>query len=100
MLPTGQERREPAETLALAGRTFDDGYALGRHRVLTLRGGRRSLELELDRHYGYAQIYAPAGRPYVALEPMTAPTNALVTGDHQTVAPGDRFTATFTVRVA
>jgi galactose mutarotase-like enzyme len=99
MLPTGRERREPAETIPLIGRTFDDGYALGRHRRLELRGGARSLTLELDRGYPFAQIYAPSGRPFVALEPMTAPTNALLTGDHPTVAPGERFTASFTVRV-
>lgn len=101
MIPTGVERRRKAEAVSLAGRTFDDGYRLGRTRVLGLSTGEssRTLTLELDAHYPYAQVYAPAGRAFVALEPMTAPANALVTGNHPTVAPGDVFTAGFTVRL-
>lgn len=107
MIPTGVERRRRAEAIGLAGRTFDDAYRLGRTRVLGLSTGdagttgepRRSLTLELDANYPFAQVYAPAGRAFVALEPMTAPANALVTGDHPTVAPGDTFTAGFTIRL-
>jgi aldose 1-epimerase len=98
-LPTGELRREPAESIPLEGRSFDDGYLLGRRRHLVLRSGPRSLTLDLDAGYPVAQVYAPPGKPYVALEPMTAPTNALVTGDHPTVAPGGRFTASFTVHM-
>ena len=39
----------------------------------------------------------PPGKPYVALEPMAAPTNALVDRIAPVVAPGDRFTASFTL---
>lgn len=99
MLPTGRARREPAERIPLAGRTLDEGYRLGRERVLALSGRGQCLELRLDRGYPYAQVYAPRGKPYVALEPMTAPTNALVTGDHPTVPAGGCFSATFDVVV-
>jgi galactose mutarotase-like enzyme len=44
-------------------------------------------------------VYAPAGQPFVCLEPMTAPTNALVTGDHRVVAPGGAFTARYAIRL-
>jgi aldose 1-epimerase len=99
MLPTGEVRKEPAGSVWLEGRAFDDGYLLGRRRRLGLQGGSRSLTLDLDVGYPVAQIYAPPGKAYVALEPMTAPANALVTGDHPTVTPGGRFTASFTVRM-
>ena len=39
----------------------------------------------------------PAGRTYAALEPMAAPTNALVAGTAPVVEPGDTYTARFTL---
>jgi aldose 1-epimerase len=97
-IPTGAEVREVAATVPLAGgRTFDDGYRLGRTRWLALVGGGRRLSVELDRSYPYAQVYAPRGKAFVALEAMTAATDALVTGDHPVVGPGEAFTATFRV---
>jgi aldose 1-epimerase len=97
MLPTGEEVAEPAEVVALAGRTFDDGYRLGRDRQLVLAGGRRRLSVVFDRGYPYAQVYAPEDRGFVALEPMTAPTDALSHDSTPMVEPGGRFTARFAV---
>ena len=37
------------------------------------------------------------GTTFCAIEPMTAPTNALVTGDSPTVRPGETFSAAFTL---
>jgi aldose 1-epimerase len=46
-------------------------------------------------------VRAPEGEAFVAWEPMTAPTNALVSGRAlRHVAPGDSFAATFTVNVS
>jgi galactose mutarotase-like enzyme len=39
----------------------------------------------------------PAGKPFVALEPMTAPTNALVDRTAAVVRRGDSFTASFSL---
>jgi galactose mutarotase-like enzyme len=100
-LPTGKSTAEPAEADPLGERDFDDAYRLTKHeRVLGLAGDGHCLTLELDEGYPYAQIYAPASKPFVALEPMTAPTNALATGSCAEVKPGHRHTATFTVRIA
>ena len=46
-------------------------------------------------------MYAPADDDVLAFEPMTAPTNALVTGgpDLQLLAPGDTYRATFSLTV-
>jgi aldose 1-epimerase len=99
-LPTGDEEREPAEEAALGTRVFDDGYRLGRDRCFALSGGHTRLTAEFDRNYPYAQIFAPRGKRFVAFEPMTAPTNALVSGSHAMVEPGDVFTAIFRVSVS
>jgi aldose 1-epimerase len=97
MLPTGAEVAEPAEIVRLAGRTFDDGFRLGRDRQLVLAGGRRRLSVVSDKGYPYAQVYAPEGQDFVALEPMTAPTDALSHDTAPVVEPGESYTARFAV---
>lgn len=98
-IPTGESRREPAAVAAIGRRTFDDGYALGRDRRLSLADEHGSVELHCGAGYPFAQVWVPRGRPFAALEPMTAPTNALVEQTCPVVAPGDAFTATFTLTV-
>jgi len=98
-LPTGATIGEGPEAEPIGRRRFDDGYRLGRDRVLGLEAAGRRLTLQLDRHYPYAQVWVPKGHGFVALEPMTAPTNALVTGEHPTVEPGGSFSAGFIIRV-
>ena len=98
-LPTGREEKEAAETVPLAGRALDECYRLGKDRVLGFGGGGGGVTVELGDGYDHAQVYSPAGAGFVALEPMTAPVNALVDGVTPMVEPGDRFTATFTIRV-
>lgn len=48
----------------------------------------------------FAQIYTPADARFCAIEPMTAPTDSLVTGRCPVVQPGDRFRAAFRVTPA
>jgi galactose mutarotase-like enzyme len=56
--------------------------------------------VELVSGYPFAQVYAPAGQSLIALEPMTAPTNALTTGRSLPLAaPGERFSAVFRIGV-
>jgi aldose 1-epimerase len=44
--------------------------------------------------------FSPSGAQFVCFEPMTAPTNALRTGDGlRRVKPGDTFTAVFRIDV-
>ena len=101
-LPTGKAADEPAEADPVGDRTYDDLYALdadpaGRH--LGLEAAGRRLLVGYGPGYGHAQVFAPPGAEFVCLEPMTGPTAALAAGTTPLVAPGERFTATFTIRV-
>ena len=99
-IPTGRARPVASESARLAGRDFDDLYALGPERILELANGDRRLTITYDDGYPYAQVYSPAGASFCAIEPMTAPTNALVSGDHPSVRPGETFSAAFTLAVS
>ncbi len=100
-IPTGEQVPERAEHAVIGRRTFDDGYALGRDRRLALSAADgASIELRAGEGYPYAQVWVPPGRPFAALEPMAAPTNALGDGTAPLVARGEAFTASFSLHVA
>jgi aldose 1-epimerase len=96
-IPTGRRVRELAERDRIGSRTFDDLYALGDVRALGIEGGGRRLSIRFDDGYPYAQVYTPPDASFVCLEPMTAPTDALVSGDCVSVQPGETFTARFSI---
>jgi aldose 1-epimerase len=123
-LPTGKAADEPAEADPVGERTFDDLYALvdepgpGQNPVgertfddlyaleadpagrrLGLEAAGRRLLVGYGPGYDHAQVFAPPGTEFVCLEPMTGPTAALAAGTTPLVAPGERFTATFSLRV-
>jgi galactose mutarotase-like enzyme len=102
MIPTG--KREPAtgvEDGPLGARTFDDGYVGVEPRAcFAVAGGGRRIEVAFDDGYPVAVVYAPQDDAVICFEPMTAPTNALVSGDGlRWVGPGEKFTAGFSVRI-
>ena len=90
---------EPAQAEPLGNRALDDLYALGDGAVMAIEGGGWRISMSHDGGYRFAQVFSPLGRDFVCLEPMTAPTNALVTGEHQVVQPSCSFSATFSIRV-
>jgi len=100
-IPDGAESAVAAFEGVLANRSFDDGFALdGERAVFAISAGGRRLAVELLEGYRYAQVYAPADKDFVALEPMTAPTNALVSGRGLTLAEaGGRYRGVFRIRV-
>jgi aldose 1-epimerase len=102
MIPTGERAPVAIESGALGTRTFDDGYlAPAGGAPMSLAGGGRRIAVALGEGYPYTQVYAPDDDDVVALEPMTAPTNALVAGGPELplVAPGESFRAAFSVTV-
>lgn len=96
-LPTTRTEPQPAEERPLGDKSYDDLYALGVDRRLALVADDRTVAVEMEDGYPFAQVYSPAGAPFACLEPMAAPTNALVTGDCPLIGPGDQFTARFAV---
>lgn len=101
-IPDGTSQELPAEDGLLAGRTFDDGFdRLDDGAVLAVAGGGRVIRVRLAAGYPAAQVFAPAAPDVVALEPMTAPADALRSGRGlRWAAPGTAFEAAFAVELA
>jgi galactose mutarotase-like enzyme len=101
-IPTGGGCWESAVDFRLAGVGFDDGYdSIDEGAVFSVAGGGREIRVSFDAGFPAAQVFSPSGAPYICFEPMTAPTNALCTGvGLRWVAPGDTFTAVFTIAVS
>ncbi|MDX6622918.1 MAG: aldose 1-epimerase [Solirubrobacterales bacterium] len=100
-LPSGAREAAAIESGPLGARTYDDAFlAPADGEPFVLSGGGRRLELRLGEGYPFTQIYAPADTDAVAIEPMTAPTNALLSGaDLPWVEPGERLRASFSLRL-
>ena len=101
MIPTGDRQAVRVAPGPLGNRTFDDAYlAPPGAKSFALAGGGRRIEVSFAEGYPYAQVYAPADDDVVALEPMTAPTNALISGiGLRILEPAEEYRATFAVRV-
>jgi len=97
-IPTGRRTTVTAEAEAIGDRPLDDLFELRGGRTFALELDGRRVSVDFEAGYRFAQVFAPAGKRCVALEPMTAPTNALVQGTCRVVAPGERYTARFRVR--
>lgn len=101
-VPTGNS--VPAEALIdvpLGDRTFDDGYAeepMGA--TFAVAGGGRRIQVRFGFVYRHAQVYAPDSADVICFEPMTAASNALISGDGLRLVPaGERQSATFAISV-
>jgi aldose 1-epimerase len=99
-IPTGRSGTEPASADPIGVRTFDDLYGLGDAPVFVLEYERSRLDVRFESGYRFGQVYAPPHTDFVCIEPMTAPTDALVRGDAPVVAPNDSFSARFSITVA
>jgi galactose mutarotase-like enzyme len=98
-LPTGKRRHERAERAPLRTRVVDEAYAgLPRGAAFAVTGGGRRVSVTLVEGYPCAQLFAPAAEDVICFEPMTAPPNALVTGDGLRIADTP-FTARFRIGV-
>ena len=65
-----------------------------------VRGAGRTIAVTFLEGYSFAQVYAPSESGFICFEPMTAPTNALTSGDSLTrVRPGDAYSAAFRISV-
>jgi galactose mutarotase-like enzyme len=91
----------------LAARSFDDcfdrlgtaGGLPGPPAIEVVVPGRR-ITVTFTAGYPVAQVYAPPGSDFICIEPMTAPIDALRSGDGLRQAmPGVPFTAEFSITV-
>jgi galactose mutarotase-like enzyme len=81
-LPTGEREPVPARGSALGDAELDDHFTdLGPTPEFTLAGGGHELTMRLVEGYTHLQLFTPPDRPIMAIEPMTAPTDALRSGD-------------------
>lgn len=98
-IPTGQSEAADGASGPLGQRAFDDLFdQLDDPARFGLAAAGRSLTVSFDEGYSFAQVYAPQGSDFVCCEPMTALTNALVSGDRLTVVPaGQAYRARFTI---
>jgi aldose 1-epimerase len=103
-LPTGETEPVAIEPGPLGDRTYDDLFVeLDSPAAFALEGGGRRIEVELGQGYPFAQVFAPTPgeeEAYICFEPMTAPVNALISGEQlDSVPPGGSFRAEFRIRV-
>jgi aldose 1-epimerase len=101
-LSTGKREASSIPAGPLGTRTFDDEFAApAAGESFALAGGGRRIEVSFDCGFPYAQIYAPTDDDVIAIEPMTAPTNALATGgsDLPLIDPGDSYRAVFSITI-
>jgi len=101
-IPSGTEGPFAAFDSSLGEVEFDDGFQVpGEHAAFSLSGAGRRITVEFLEGYGFAQIFAPRGKAYIAIEPMTAATNALVSGRGlKLVGPSERYRAAFRLTVS
>jgi aldose 1-epimerase len=99
MIPTGASEPFERRRFVLGDGGWDDAFAgLIEPPVFSLSGAGRRIELQMLDGYSHAQVYSPAGESFICFEPMTAPTNALRSGDGlRRVEPGGVFRAAFRI---
>ncbi|MGH2843073.1 MAG: aldose 1-epimerase [Solirubrobacteraceae bacterium] len=104
MIPTGETVGVAPGALdgRLADRSFDTGFRplTGAPPIFAVADARRRISVRFARGYPAGQVYSAEGGQFICYEPMTAPTNALISGDGlRWVDPGAEFTAAFEIAV-
>ncbi len=81
-IPTGEHEPVAARRSAIGDAALDDHFCdLGSAPEFTLAGGGHELTMRFLEGYTHLQLFTPPNSPAVAIEPMTAPTDALRSGD-------------------
>jgi galactose mutarotase-like enzyme len=101
MIPTGGRTPLTQRDFLLRDTSWDDGLVgLEVPAQFLVSDGERALSVSFEAGYDWAQVYAPPGHDYICFEPMTAPTDALNSGEGLTVIdPGESYRACFTIAV-
>ena len=101
MIPTGEHEPIERRCLYLERASLDDCFdALSVPAEFEASAGNIVLKVDFVEGYSYAHVYAPRGKGYICFEPMTAPANALRSGDGlRTVSPGEVHRTAFTISI-
>jgi aldose 1-epimerase len=101
-IPTGQETPSPPLAARLGNTVYDDGFALSSEQgKFSISGNGYSIAIEFKSGFPFAQIFAPKDKDFIAIEPMTAATNALCSGNGlRVIAPDEQFLASFRIQVS
>ena len=99
-LPTGASVRVDSFAGTLPDHELDDAFdeLPDGARFAVTAGGRR-IAMTFDAGYPCAQVFAPPDKDLICFEPMTAPGDALRTGEFPVAAPGRPYRAAFTIAV-
>ncbi len=101
-IPIGPDEQPIApQCFELSEREFDDGFdSVADPARFAVTAAERRIELELTDGYPCAQVYAPLSGHFICFEPMTAPANALRSGDGlRLLNPGEHYSAGFSLSV-
>lgn len=105
MIPTGNSFNKNIkwnflnDDISLTNISFDDGFQNLKFINDKATFFVDDIKIEFDKQFSFAQIYAPNNitKPYVCIEPMTAPTNALNTNSCKKISKDETFTASFSI---
>jgi aldose 1-epimerase len=100
-IPAGERENCPEFDAKLGDADFDDCFEVLEERPsFSLSGPGLWINVEFVEGYRYAQIFAPKNKQFAAIEPMTAPTNALKSGRGLSeIARGGEYKASFRIGV-
>jgi aldose 1-epimerase len=77
LVPTGAREPVAQRDLApLAGHALDDGFTSLTGEEFSVAGPKQRIGVRFGPRYPVAVVWTPPGHPYLAIEPMTAQTNA------------------------
>jgi galactose mutarotase-like enzyme len=101
-IPTGSSADEPASAGPLGDRALDDAFeGVEPGTRFAVGDGRRRIEVRFEQGFAATQVFAPHSDAVICFEPMTAPTDALVSGRGlRLIAPGDRDVSAFSISVS
>ena len=100
-IPTGPGEEFDRFDAPLGTRHFNNGFAVeGERPTFAVSGAGRRIAVTFLEGFPYAQVFAPKDKEFISFEPMTAPTNALVTGNGlRAIASGETFRASFRIDI-
>jgi aldose 1-epimerase len=103
-IPTGAKTPSTPLGGRLGNTGYDDGFAVsgsGEQARFSIDGNGYSIAIEFKKGFDFAQIFAPKDKEFIAIEPMTAETNALRSGGGlRVIAAGEQFIASFRIEVS